>query len=130
MYHDFTDSMYWTEYTNLAERTAKELFRVVVETGRVWVNVPAAVPYTRDSQERANAQAIWYDALWEAGFQYRDTIVWRQDSHDGACAWGSWKKPSAPNLRGCWESVLLFYRAEWKRTAPEGYEDYEDGYAG
>jgi DNA modification methylase len=128
-YDGYADQISWQDYLFLAQDSAREMDRVLVEGGRVWINVPPAVPENPEGNLfRQSPLHIWHQALGMAGFTYRDTIVWRQDSHDGACAWGSWKRPSAPNLRGCWEAVLSFFKGPYKRTAPEGYEDYEDGY--
>lgn len=133
-YDGYTDFINWIDYRDLAQDSAREMERVLVEGGRVWVNVPPAVPEQPNGNlYRQSLQHIWHQALGMAGFTYRDTVVWRQDSHDGACAWGSWKRPSAPNLRGCWEAVLSFYKGQYKRTPPtvgekliEAYENYED----
>lgn len=126
-YDGYKDFINWVDYRGMAQDAAREMERVLVDGGRVWVNIPPAVPEQPNGNlYRQCPQHIWHQALGMAGFTYRDTIVWRQDSHDGACAWGSWKRPSAPNLRGCWEAVLSFFKGPYKRTPPEGFESWED----
>ena len=42
-------------------------------------------------------------------------------------AWGSWASPSAPNLRGDWESVLVACKGGWERIPPPDRTDWQDG---
>lgn len=119
------------EYLDLATAACDEMARVLIPGGRVWVNVPAAIPFFNAEMKptpwRAAVSAVWADRLGAAGLCYRDTIAWIQDSHDGACAWGSWLSPSAPNLRGGWEAILCWFKESgissnsWKRQAPSEF---------
>lgn len=138
-YPVYDDWMEWPLYEAVARKAAAEMYRVLVPGGRAWVNVMPTVPiYPWNSElltapDAPQAQSTgnryplahsWLDALGRAGFLYRDTVVWIQDSFDGGCAWGSWRKPSAPNLRGDHEVILSVYKpsdgeANWKRQAPE-----------
>ena len=120
----YVDRLDWNEYGRLAVEASREIERVLVPGGRAWVNVPPAAPGGRYGS-RVNVAAGWADALEGAGLNYRDTVVWIQDSHDAACAWGSWRRPTAPNLRGSYELILSFYKGDWKRVDPteEGYTD-------
>lgn len=122
--HD--DNMLWSDYISLAEQSAQEMFRVVIPGGRVWVNV---APQTLDGSHRRDLTEAWSYFLKQAGFKFRDTVVWLQDSWDGASAWGSWRSPSAPNLRGMYENILCFYKGVWRRPQP-GYKDEDDEYGG
>lgn len=122
-YTDYGDRLPWEWYIDIAVRAAEEMHRVLVPGGRVWLNVPPAIPFPaffdpteKKRPDRANVAAMWWSALQQSGLWYRDTVAWIQDSHDGACAWGSWLQPSEPNLRGGWESILLFYKKVWHRT--------------
>ena len=133
-YAGYHDRKPWMEYLKLATDACNEMARVLVPGGRVWLNVPAAIPFFNAEMKatpwRAAVADVWSSRLGEAGLSYRDTIAWIQDSHDGACAWGSWLSPSAPNLRGGWESILLWFKESddkrncWKRPAPPGYENW------
>lgn len=115
-YENYDDNLDWFEYEyDLARPAAQEMFRVIQPSGRVWVNVMQAVPQ-KDRSDRFPLGVMWHDALNDAGFLYRDTIVWQQDNHDGQCAWGSWLMPSAPNLRGSYEVIHCFYKPPYKRT--------------
>lgn len=126
------DLLAWEDYEDLATLSAVEMDRVLEPGGRVWINIQAVVPKTPGSKERVNLAQIWEFALEAAGLQYRDTIAWVQDSHDGGCAWGSWAMPSAPNLRGGHELILLYYKPHpstpdgWRRPTPARWKGWRD----
>ena len=133
------DLLPWNEYEEIAYAAAEEMHRILVDHGRVFINIQPTVPFDpsdKNDRRRMDLAGIWDDALVDAGFRYRDTIAWIQDSHDGACAWGSWARPSAPNFRGGWESIIVYYKdAEggpggspdgWKRETPEQWKGWTD----
>jgi DNA modification methylase len=92
----------------------RELARVLVPGGRAWVNVAAALPGA--GEERVCLAALWHQALMAAGLRFRDWVVWDQPGGmDSATAWGSYLSPNAPNLRGRYELVLVFYKHAWSR---------------
>lgn len=115
-YRGYDDLRPWWEYVNLVQDTVAELYRVVMPGGRVWVNVQHVVPWGSDGK-RIDISYLWAHELRQH-FSYRDTIAWIQDAHDGGTAWGSWLSPAAPNLRGGWETILLYYKGTWNREAP------------
>lgn len=131
-----SDDRGWAVYGQMVEAVAVELFRVLVQGGRVWWNVQPAIP---DGDGRRIPLALWWQAALEQYLWYRDTVVWIQDSWDGACAWGSWCSPSAPNLRGGHELVLSYYKADdaaggrgglWRRSPDSEQREYRDGGSG
>lgn len=127
----YDDARSWGEYSVMAAASAREMFRVLMPGGRAWINVQPAVP-VQNAGHRHGLASVWSQAMTEAGFLWRDDVVWVQDSHDGACAWGSWKSPSAPNLRGGYEVIQLWFKGEWKRPkpTPEASKEAEDGLLG
>jgi hypothetical protein len=108
------------------------MHRVLMPGGRAWLNVQHVVPEVpkervdktrwvagKDREMRINLLDIWTRVLTEVGLKYRDTVAWVQDANDGGAAWGSWLRPSAPNLRGGWEPILVMYKDHWKRSPPK-----------
>ena len=140
-YEGVRDRMPWAAYWSLVHRSCREMARVLVPGGRVWLNVMRSEPDHRQGNgggRRKNGHEIarmdfarmWTEGLERAGLAYRETVVWAQDAWDGACSWGSWRMPSAPNLRGEYEVVLVYHKGPWKRQVPEGLAGWRDDLAG
>lgn len=115
-YAGVSDRLTDAEYADLALGSALEMYRVMKDSGRVWVNI---ANFQEREDGRGNPSKVWYEALEAAGFRYRDTIIWFTDDGDQACAWGSYLSPNAPNLRGRYEPILLFYKGEWAKGRTE-----------
>jgi len=120
----YPDHLPWAVYRAYAYQWARGIAGVLCPGGRAWVNVQQTVPMVpgEPGGRRVNLAGLWMWALEKAGLEYRDTICWVQDSFDGACAWGSWLQPSAPNLRGSSELILLYYRPPWARPIPKEWK--------
>jgi DNA modification methylase len=138
-YEGYDDNMSWGEYIQMVHAAAHEMERVLVPGGRAWINVAPTVPFNGkppdgyDIQEggRVSLALGWGKVLTDMGLTYRDTVIWLQGGHDGGTSWGSWKSPSAPNLRGGYEVVLLYFKGSWKRAhqgprQPYQGEDWQD----
>lgn len=130
-YEGYDDSMSWTQYQSMAEDACAEMFRVVMPTGRVWLNVAPFVPErptsetTPATKRRIHLAGLWERALREAGFLLWDTVVWVSPRGAGT-AWGSWQSPTSPNLRGDHEVILVAYKESWLRHPPEGFDGWRD----
>jgi site-specific DNA-methyltransferase (adenine-specific) len=125
---------YWAD----AEVWAQEMARVLGDTGRLWLNVapvvaeavnPAGHHSGRCSKARAGLLPGWINLLEGAGMSMVDIVAWT-GSRGAGTAWGSWETPSAPNLRGDWESIILMCKGSWVRTPPSGYEHWRDPLGG
>lgn len=137
-YDEHNDSMAWREYRMAALAWAGEMERVLKPTGRVFLNVAPVVqeqpggagrnggPHSgRSQKDRTSLLAIWSGALEAKGLKPCDIIAWTSQRGSGT-AWGSYQMPSAPNIRGDWEAVLVYYKESWPRTPPAGYEGWRD----
>lgn len=120
----YRDHVRWPVYQAWAHRWARAFHEVLCSGGRVWVNVMQTVPRTvgEPGGERVNMARLWANALEAAGLKYRDTVLWIQDSFDGGTAWGSWLQPSAPNLRGSSELILVYCKDRWHRPIPREWK--------
>ena len=124
-YDVYTDVPPWeSRYRSLVRFSVAEMYRVAKPSARVWVNVMPSVPH-REGGSRYPLGLLWQTELGRV-FSYRDTVVWMQDNWHGVCAWGSWRRPSAPNLRGSYEIILSFFKPPYKRVAPRNLGKYED----
>lgn len=121
---------YWTD----AAQWAKEMERVLVDGGRLWLNVAPVVAKTptpgrhhsgRTAKERVSLLRGWGNVLVGAGFSEVDVVAW-VGARGAGTAWGSWQMPSAPNLRGDWEAILVMCKGGWVRESPEGLETWHD----
>jgi site-specific DNA-methyltransferase (adenine-specific) len=128
------DARSFNEYWEDVNRWALEMSRVLMEGGRVWLNVAPVVvespnqarPHSgRTSKARVSLLRGWSNALVGAGLNEIDVIAW-VGARGAGTAWGSWQTPSAPNLRGDWEAVVVMCKGDWPRTPPEGLENWHD----
>lgn len=139
-YDATSDTLEWDEYRTMARASAAEMERVLIEGGRAWVNITPIVPIEpipagwhsgRCTNERLSLLGIWTAALEMAGLKPWDIVCWPSLGRGGTTAWGSWASPAAPNMRGEWEAVLVFYKGSWARQTPpewKGWKDSEDGW--
>jgi DNA methylase len=137
-YDGANDALPWPDYWHLAGDAAALMARALVVGGRAWVNTAVSVP------ERTGDQALhsgstakrrvmlahgWATSLDTAGLALVDQVAWCSPRGAGT-AWGSWCSPTAPNLRGDWESILVASSGTWERPTPEGLNDWRDGMGG
>ena len=130
------DTLPWPDYWGLADDTAAVIASVLVRGGRAWVNTAVSVPeISEDRGPHAGCTAKrrvmlaygWATALAGVGLSLVDQVAWCSPRGAGT-AWGSWESPSAPNLRGDWESILIASSGEWERIPPADVgRDWRDG---
>lgn len=136
-YEGYDDNQAWQKYwMDLADPVCRELHRVMCSGGRSWINVAPSVagvpdqapgPHSgRTDKQREFLASGWDFALREAGLLPCDVIAWTSVRGSGT-AWGSWQTPSAPNLRGDWEAILVHYKEQWSRTTPDVWKGWKDG---
>jgi site-specific DNA-methyltransferase (adenine-specific) len=130
------DALPWSDYWALAHDAAGVIAGTLIDGGRAWVNTAVAVPEVPGPQEAPSAPRRrvmlahgWATALADAGLSLVDQVAWCSARGAGT-AWGSWESPSAPNLRGDWESILVASSGDWDRQSPGELEDWRDGVGG
>lgn len=138
-YNEHDDAMPWPDYVELAEQSSKVMARALIEGGRVWLNITPTVPTDplppgdhsgRCYKTRVNLVKLWDDALEGAGLAYWDTGCWPTMGRGPSTAWGSWQSPSAPNLRGEWEAIIVRYLGTWGRETPPEHKGWKDTLGG
>jgi site-specific DNA-methyltransferase (adenine-specific) len=125
--HD--DAMPWSDYDSLADAVCKRARGVLLKGGRFWINVAPTVHSEKQDGARTHRRSLlhtWLDAALTADLEVWDTVAWVSPGRSGGTAWGSWEMPSAPNLRGDWEAVIVAFNPPWARSAPAGMEDWRD----
>jgi DNA modification methylase len=141
-YPGYGDQLPWPVYKVKMHRWVKEMERILMPGGRLWLSVAPTVPKIpgEPGGERVALAGGWLSTVMTTtDLHYRDQIVWRQNP-DGACAWGSYLMPTAPNIRGRHEVILSFYKPPYKRKPPyevfrptakrKGYKDHDDDLGG
>lgn len=99
------------EYLDLLYRVFSETYRVLVNGGRVCVNVAnlGRKPYIPLSDYISRM-------MIDIGFLMRGEIIWNKGAGAGvSMAWGSWKSASNPVLRDVHEYILVFSKGSFKR---------------
>ena len=114
-YAGVRDDLPLEDYGALAVEWSHEIARTLKPGGRAWLNVPQSLPAPGSQQGRWSPAMLWHELLLGAGMLFRDWIVWRQVGADAATAWGSHLSPNAPNVRGRYELILLFFKEHWNR---------------
>lgn len=116
-YADVDDRLDPIDYADLAYEAAREMDRILRPGGRAFVNVAIAGD-TDEHGERFNLPDLWHAALRRAGLKYRETIIWNKGAGNDSTAWGSYLSPNAPNFRGRYEPVLVYFKDRWQRALP------------
>ena len=133
------DASPWADYESLASVVVAQTARLLVEGGRVWINVAPVVPVTplapgdhsgRCYKPRLSLLGVWMRALEASGLELWDIICWPTPGRGPGTAWGSWASPSAPNLRGEWEAILVGYKGTWGRRTPAAFTNWKDDLGG
>ena len=70
-YGSYKDTLSFEQYTTFAEAWLKECFRILVNGGRICVNVPFTTVFGPDSPYN-----LYYNIMRKLGFKSREIIVW------------------------------------------------------
>jgi len=102
-YGVFRDDLDKPEYRLLIRDVFQRLQKLVVESGRVCVNISlkndeCVVDTPKIIKEEA------YDCDWNLRFE----IVWDKGSSESSSAWGSWRSPSSPRPIFNHEYIFVF----------------------
>lgn len=110
------------DYRKLLKTVFKETFRVLVNGGRVCINVanlgrkPYIPLHTFVMQDMA-----------DLGFLMRGEIIWNKSASSGtSTAWGSWKSAANPTLRDTHEYILVFSKGSYSRRSGENTISKDD----
>ena len=112
---EYEDSLSLSDYRNMLKQVWKETKRVLIDTGRVAINIgnTGYKPYLPLSSY------ITIDML-EIGFNMRGEILWdKSASRKRFTAWGSWLSPRNPIVREAHEYILLFSKGDFSRDAAD-----------
>lgn len=136
-YDFYNDNRPWSEYWSDVDSWTEGIAEVLQTGGRCWTNVAPVVQEDpggpgrnghepgRSLKARQSQLAGWAQSLEDSGLSPADIIAWTSQRGSGT-AWGSYQRPSAPNIRGDWEAVLVHFKGKWHRHPPAGMEQWQD----
>jgi modification methylase len=108
---DYDRDMSLQEYLGMLDRVFRETYRVLVDGGRVCVNVAnlGRKPYIPLSHHLSSLMAA-------AGYRMRGEIIWNKGAGAGvSMAWGSFQSASNPVIRDVHEYILVYSKGSLKR---------------
>jgi site-specific DNA-methyltransferase (adenine-specific) len=106
------DGMPYFDYKRWIERVGKWLYEAGNPNARVCLNIPLDTNLN-------GIQSFYADVvLWMqlSGWRYRTTIVWNEGNISRRTAWGSFARPTAPNVITPVEMIVVFYKGKWDRS--------------
>lgn len=112
---DYDKDLSLQEYLDLLRKSFTEVYRVLVDGGRVCINVAnlGRKPYIPLSDYISKM-------MLEIGYNMRGEIIWdKAASASPSTAWGSYKSASNPTLRDIHEYVLIFSKGDYKRESKD-----------
>lgn len=137
-YEGVNDIRTVSDYSDSTGRWAKEMYRVLKDNRRLWLNVATSVTvdhHERPTGIRANSGRtaaprlsllhVWQSSLVDAGFTLIDVVAWCS-VRSTLAAWGSFQSPSRPNIRGDWEPVIVACKGDWVRPIPPKFDKWQD----
>lgn len=109
---EYDKDLSFSEYLEMLEKVFTETYRVLVNGGRVCINVAnlGRKPYIPLSDHISKM-------MNKIGYNMRGEIIWNKaSSASPSCAWGSWQSASNPVLRDIHEYILIFSKGDFKRA--------------
>ena len=110
---EYDEDLTLDEYRDLLRRVIRETHRVLVDGGRVCINVAniGRKPYIP-------IHAFLAEDMIHEGFAMRGEVIWNKGGSAGpSTAWGSWKSATNPTLRDVHEYILIFSKNSFARVA-------------
>ncbi|WP_457641814.1 DNA-methyltransferase [Persephonella sp.] len=107
---EYDENLSLEEYRDFLKRVFSECFRVLVDGGRICINIAniGRKPYIP-------LHAFIIQDMLDIGYLMRGEIIWDKGNNGVSTAWGSWKSASNPVLRDVHEYILVFQKGSFKR---------------
>ena len=105
------DAIGTTEYLEFTEKWLSHCYFWSRSTSRLCVNI--SLDKNKNGKQPLAAQLT--HLAMKVGWQYHATIIWNEGNISKRTAWGSWKSASAPHVISPVETIVVFYKDNWKR---------------
>lgn len=111
-YDNHVDTMPHAEYLSWMKQVWTECFRVLVDGGRICINIDATMNMEEGEgrlPERVHPLHVDFtNQLREIGYIYRAEIIWtKQNASGGGIPWGSYCSCSNPHIRRNTEYIIV-----------------------
>ena len=107
------DLLAYNDYLDFSRCWLANCLHWAQPTGRLCVNVAMDI----NSGGKHPLCADITHAAIDVGWQYHTTISWNEGNISRRTAWGSWMSASAPHVINPTETIIVFYKDEWKRAS-------------
>ena len=114
-YDTHLDNKTYAAYMHWCEGWIRKLYNWVDDDGRVCVNVPFKITPPQDSNNNYPISADYIALFQKVGFKFFNQIVWDKGIIPSKTCWGSRESASSPFVRDPAETILIFYKNQWKR---------------
>ena len=104
-YNGYDDTKPYDEYLAWMESIFFECKRVLVEDGRICINVGDA------KNGKITTHSDFIQIMKELGFYPLTTIIWNKNTTSNRAAWGSFMSPTCPSFPRCFEYILIFSKS-------------------
>jgi site-specific DNA-methyltransferase (adenine-specific) len=108
-YQDHDDSMKLEAYYEWCKVWISESFRVLKDGGRFCLQIGCF-----QSQLNEPSYSTFTRLFQEAGFTFREFIIWNKNQIPKRTAWGSWMSPSNPRILPPFEMIINFHKGSPK----------------
>ena len=120
------DRKNYQNYLEFTEKWLKECYRILINGGRIAVNLPSSI--LQSSFSRMAYLSLDYVLLMrKIGFLDREWITWikmpKGEIPGKSTSWGSWRSPSCPYLRDASEFIIIMDKKQHKRIDKKGQNE-------
>lgn len=109
-YNQYRDKLTLDKYKAQIQNLCQELYRISKYGGRVCINVPIITKDWGEDKKRVSADQLFQNCLDEAGFIFREKIIWNKRGVSKRNAWGSYMSPSYPWVTYPIDVILVYVK--------------------
>ncbi|HPO91770.1 MAG TPA: site-specific DNA-methyltransferase [Victivallales bacterium] len=114
-YNSFDDRLPYNKYIEFTGKWLSRAYDLLRQDGRMCLNIPLDKSKGRDESGFQSVYADIVNIAKGIGFKYFSTIIWNEGNISRRTAWGSWLSPKAPYVIAPVETIVIFYKKNWKK---------------
>ena len=121
-YESHLDELPYSDYLKWMKSIWKECFRVLLDGGRLCINIGE-----NKRKDIYPTFSAFIQQCIDLTMLYRGTIIWNKNSAAKHTAWGSWNSCSNPHIVPRHEYILLFSKKDYKLKGKFQLSDMNSG---